>query len=155
MYKLDWKETIQVAHIMADLKPSARRQEVPELTELLGVDKVEYVRTPDDGELDGIFPTIYLQNRGDEETWSSGFFLHQCGAWKEVWARLIVSHLDNSSVQWLRDDDLSAMLGYSMRDCDCGVFYHQYEEGTVEFKVVTSNYYQSYFEAMDFLKYHL
>ena len=141
MKNLTWKETLELAHILSNL--DNQPQEVPRAAELLEVERVEY--NPHKRK-------NLLVYDGDLETpYAIETLFFSYGASCEVWTRLIIRDIDMiDSPFWLRDDDLSAML-LQNKSSDYGVFYHRYDEGNVEFKVV-SEYAESFYTPFGLLQ---
>lgn len=138
MDRMDWMTTLKVAHMLADLPRSEKGQELPELADILGLDKVTYTFTDEYGSLSEVKLLVQEFPLEGVLTYYSLDLLHSYGEWNEVWTRMVVQDLDMAGTPyWERDNDLSAMLGYGSEDSECGVFYHKYDEGVVEFKVNT------------------
>lgn len=116
--------TLAVARILADLPTTQGWTTSKELAATLKVDKIEYKK------LTGAYTVL---NVNGQEVLATDF-LQLYGDWDTVLLLLVAKAIKNGTYRWQRNNDLSALLGYSSNDISLGVFVHVGER-VIEFQV--------------------
>ena len=148
MNKLTYRETQVLAYMLANLPYTKECTNSIGMARLLGVYKVGYKRGTTwkgDTQLGWDYPDIIVYDKKSSVSYPSFMLLEQVGACNEIWTRKILEDFDKASslewknkadpTEWVRDDDLSAMLCYNEKEKEYGVFYHRNRSGNVEFMI--------------------
>lgn len=137
--KLDWIKTMTLAHLLSKLPKVEVPTENRGIANLLGVKSATYFIHEDKE----IVVTL-KDNHGNKTKYTKAELLIEHGSWNEVWTRMIVRAMDcDLKDTWIRQGDLSAMLGYGLDNENDGVWYYVGEDG-VQFKITRDGYMVNY-----------